>query len=95
MPGPHVYGDQLPAGRLSPSGPAGHRSPLWRKRHLPRIGGVCLAEGGKAPGPRCEGAGATAPGGEKLPGGAYFPYTATAPGQLSPASALPASPSAP
>ena len=21
--------------------------PLWRKRHLPRIGGVCLAEGGK------------------------------------------------
>ena len=20
--------------------------PLWRKRHLPRIGGVCLAEGG-------------------------------------------------
>ena len=28
-------------------------------------------------------------------GGAYFPYTATAPGQLSPASALPASPSAP
>ena len=22
------------------------RSPLWRKRHLPRIGGVCLAEGG-------------------------------------------------
>ena len=34
-------------------------------------------------------------GGEKLPGGAYFPYTATAPGQLSPASALPASPSAP
>ena len=24
--------------------------PLWRKRHLPRIGGVCLAEGGKSGG---------------------------------------------
>ena len=32
--------------RFSPSAPSGHRSPLWRKRHLPRIGGVCLAEGG-------------------------------------------------
>ena len=21
--------------------------PFWRKRHLPRVGGVCLAEGGK------------------------------------------------
>ena len=70
MPGPHVYGDQLPAGRLSPSGPAGH---------LPLRGGWRNS----------------AWGGEKLPGGAYFPYTATAPGQLSPASALPASPSAP
>ena len=26
--------------------------PLWRKRHLPRIGGVCLAEGGKKKEPR-------------------------------------------
>ena len=32
--------------RLSPSGPAGPLLPFWRKRHLPRIGGVCLAEGG-------------------------------------------------
>ena len=28
-------------------GPAGHRSPSDAARHLPRIGGVCLAEGGK------------------------------------------------
>ena len=27
--------------------PFGAPLPLWRKRHLPRIGGVCLAEGGK------------------------------------------------
>ena len=40
--------------------------PFWRKRHLPRIGGVCLAEGGKAPGPLCEGAVAAATGGENL-----------------------------
>ena len=33
--------------KFSPSAPSGHRSPLWRKRHLPRIGGVCLAEGGQ------------------------------------------------
>ena len=33
--------------RLSPSGPAGPLLPFWRKRHLPRFGGVCLAEGGK------------------------------------------------
>ena len=26
--------------------PFGAPLPLWRKRHLPRIGGVCLAEGG-------------------------------------------------
>ena len=26
--------------------------PLWRKRHLPRVGGGCLAEGGKEAG-RC------------------------------------------
>uniref|UniRef100_UPI003FEEAF5D hypothetical protein n=1 Tax=Gemmiger formicilis TaxID=745368 RepID=UPI003FEEAF5D len=26
--------------------------PLWRKRYLPRIGGVCLAEGGKKKEPR-------------------------------------------
>ena len=26
--------------------PFGAPFPLWRKRHLPRIGGVCLAEGG-------------------------------------------------
>ena len=26
--------------------PYGAPLPLWRKRHLPRIGGVCLAEGG-------------------------------------------------
>ena len=26
--------------------PFGALFPLWRKRHLPRIGGVCLAEGG-------------------------------------------------
>ena len=26
--------------------PFGALLPLWRKRHLPRIGGVCLAEGG-------------------------------------------------
>ena len=26
--------------------------PLWRKRHLPRIGGVCLAEGDKKKEPR-------------------------------------------
>ena len=26
--------------------------PLWRKRHLPRIGGVCLAEEGKKKSPR-------------------------------------------
>ena len=26
--------------------------PLWRKRHLPRIGRVCLAEGGKKKEPR-------------------------------------------
>ena len=25
--------------------------PLWRKRHLPRIGGVCLAEEGKKKSP--------------------------------------------
>ena len=33
--------------RFSPSGPAGPSLPLWRKRHLPRTGGACLAEGGK------------------------------------------------
>ena len=27
--------------------PCGPSLPLWRKRHLPRPGGVCLAEGGK------------------------------------------------
>ena len=27
--------------------PYGPPLPLWRKRHLPRIGGVCLAEGGQ------------------------------------------------
>ena len=27
--------------------PFGAPLPLWRKRHLPRIGGVCLAEGGQ------------------------------------------------
>ena len=26
--------------------PFGPPLPLWRKRHLPRIGGVCLPEGG-------------------------------------------------
>jgi len=26
--------------------PFGAPLPLWRKRHLPRIGGVCLTEGG-------------------------------------------------
>ena len=36
--------------RFSPSGPAGPPFPLWRKRHLPRIGGVCLTEGGKGDG---------------------------------------------
>uniref|UniRef100_UPI0040279D2E hypothetical protein n=1 Tax=Gemmiger formicilis TaxID=745368 RepID=UPI0040279D2E len=33
--------------KFSPSGPAGPPLPFWRKRHLPRVGGVCLAEGGK------------------------------------------------
>ena len=28
--------------------PYGPPLPFWRKRHLPRIGGVCLAEGGKS-----------------------------------------------
>ena len=46
--------------------PFGAPLPLWRKRHLPRIGGVCLAEGGKALGPLCEGAPAAAGGGESL-----------------------------
>ena len=32
--------------RFSPSAPSGHRSPSGALRHLPRIGGVCLAEGG-------------------------------------------------
>ena len=27
--------------------PYGPPLPLWRNRHLPRIGGVCLAEGGQ------------------------------------------------
>ena len=31
--------------RFPPSAPSRHRSPLWRKRHLCRIGGVCFAEG--------------------------------------------------
>ena len=31
--------------RLSPSVPAGHRSPSGTSCHLPCIGGVCLAEG--------------------------------------------------
>ena len=35
------YGEVL---SLRPWGPP---LPLWRERHLPRIGGVCLAEGGK------------------------------------------------
>ena len=33
--------------KFSSSGPAGPPLPFWRKRHLPRVGGVCLAEGGK------------------------------------------------
>lgn len=45
MPGPHVYGDRLPAGRLSPSGPAGHL-PLrggWRNSAWGReTSGRCL-----------------------------------------------------
>ena len=34
-------------GRVLSLRPSGPPLPLWRKRHLPRIGGVCLAEGGK------------------------------------------------
>ena len=32
--------------KLSPSGPSSHRSPSGTSCHLPRTGGVCLAEGG-------------------------------------------------
>ena len=52
--------------RFSPSGPAGPPFPFWPDGHLPRIGGVCLAERGKALGPLCEGAPAAAGGGENF-----------------------------
>ena len=35
--------------------PFGAPLPLWRKRHLPRIGGVCLAEGEFDSLSRCDG----------------------------------------
>ena len=46
--------------------------PLWRKRHLPRIGGVCLAEGGRTLAPSARGLRPQAVGERTLRGSPFF-----------------------